>query len=63
MDNLEKFNKQLTEIMNNSNLPVSVLKMCLQNSILQLEVLRLEVEKLEIKENSKSDKNNESAIA
>ena len=41
MDNLEKFNKQLTEIMNNSNLPVSVLKMALQSAIYQLEIIRL----------------------
>ena len=57
------FNSKLAELINKSQLSIPILKMCLQNSILQLEVLRLEVEKLEKKENSKSDKNNESAIA
>lgn len=44
MDNLETFNIKLAELMNESKLPVSALRMALQNMIYQLDILKIKQE-------------------
>ena len=51
MDNLETFNIKLAELMNESKLPVSALRMALQNIIYQLDILKIKQE-LICKENN-----------
>jgi len=51
LDNLETFNIKLAELMNESKLPVSALRMALQNIIYQLDILKIKQE-LICKENN-----------
>jgi regulator of replication initiation timing len=44
MDSLEQFNSQITNIIQVSKLPSSVLTMCLTNIILQIQVGKLQQE-------------------
>ena len=52
MDNIEIFNNQLANLINESKLPLSVLILSLQNNIFQMEILKLkqEIERLNKKE-------------
>jgi hypothetical protein len=52
MDNIEIFNNQLAQLINESKLPLSVLILSLQNNIFQMEILKLkqEIERLNKKE-------------
>lgn len=42
MDSLEKFNKNLLELVSKSNLPASAISICFNNILLQIEVSKLQ---------------------
>jgi hypothetical protein len=41
IDDLEFFQKNLSEIINSCKLPLSVIKICLQNYLYELEIIKL----------------------
>jgi len=60
MDNIELFNNQLVKLIKESQLPLSILTLSLQNNIFQMEILKLkqEVEMLNNKEIKKEIQEN-----
>jgi len=64
MDNIEIFNNQLANLINESKLPFSILTLSLQNNIFQMEILKLkqEIEKLNKKEILTKEENNNGDI-
>ena len=42
MDQIEQFREQLSQIINNSNFPASVIKMVLQNVLLEIQIIELQ---------------------
>lgn len=59
MDNIEVFNNQLVELINKSQLPLSILTLSLQNNIFQMEILKLKQEIEQLKINNQIEEDNE----
>jgi hypothetical protein len=61
MDNVDIFNTQLVKLINESQLPISILTLSLQNNLFQMEILKLQQE-LEKLKNIDGEKETEETI-
>lgn len=55
MDSIEVFKNKLNQIINESNLPASILKMILENTLYQIEIINLKQSIMNDEINKKED--------